>query len=211
MNKMQLQKMGSFIKQLRVEKGKTQEEMAEDLNVSNKSISRWENGGNIAKVEDMLDIAEYFQISVDELIAGERKNETEPIDAKEELKNVACYIDKQNTQIIKQIHIRNIICLCTCFLAAMSMDAFIRFGNSYLGLLQILFLIITFGIIVWNYLYTSGFVTMLHECQKSNRRLFYFEIIIMAVIIAVTIYVIVKNAYSYFNVLNDFLNFNMLK
>ncbi len=41
---MDQQKIGTFLKALRNEKGLTQEELAEILNVSSRSISRWENG-----------------------------------------------------------------------------------------------------------------------------------------------------------------------
>lgn len=207
----QLQKMGAFIKELREEKNITQEEMAIDLDVSSKSLSRWENGGNISKVMHIIAIAEYFKISVDELISGERKPEIEQTDTKEELKRVASYIDEQNLRIIKRIHIRNMICLFSCFFTAMLMDAFIRFGNSYFGLMQMIFLIITLGIIIWNFLYTSGFVTMLCEYQKSNRRMFYFEIIILVAVIALIFYMIAKNAHSYFIMLENFLTINNLK
>ena len=38
-------KIGSFLKELRKEKGMTQEQLAEQLNTSNRSVSRWETGG----------------------------------------------------------------------------------------------------------------------------------------------------------------------
>ncbi|MEZ3421970.1 MAG: helix-turn-helix transcriptional regulator [Eubacterium sp.] len=41
---MDQKKIGLFIKQLRKEKGLTQEQFAEKLGVSNRSVSRWENG-----------------------------------------------------------------------------------------------------------------------------------------------------------------------
>lgn len=40
-------KIGSFLKQLRHEKGLTQEQLAEQLNISNRSVSRWETGGSL--------------------------------------------------------------------------------------------------------------------------------------------------------------------
>lgn len=43
-NYMDQKKIGLFIKQLRKEKGLTQEQFAEKLGVSNRSVSRWENG-----------------------------------------------------------------------------------------------------------------------------------------------------------------------
>ncbi len=44
---MNLKKMGSFLKELRKEKDMTQEQLAEYLNVSGRTISRWETGSNM--------------------------------------------------------------------------------------------------------------------------------------------------------------------
>ena len=41
-------KIGSFLKELRNEKGLTQGQLAEQLNVSNRSVSRWETGGSLS-------------------------------------------------------------------------------------------------------------------------------------------------------------------
>ena len=43
-------KMGSFLKELRLEKRLTQEQLAEQLNVSNRSISRWETGNTLPDI-----------------------------------------------------------------------------------------------------------------------------------------------------------------
>lgn len=44
---MNQQKIGMFMKSLRKEKGLTQEQLAEVFNVSNRTVSRWENGNNM--------------------------------------------------------------------------------------------------------------------------------------------------------------------
>ena len=41
---MDQQKVGSFLKELRREKGITQEQLAEEFHTTNRSVSRWENG-----------------------------------------------------------------------------------------------------------------------------------------------------------------------
>ena len=46
---MDYQKIGNFIKELRTEKGLTQKELADELGISNKTISKWETGNVLVK------------------------------------------------------------------------------------------------------------------------------------------------------------------
>ena len=72
---MNQKKIGSFLKELRKEKGITQEEFAEKLNVSGRSVSRWETGSNMPDISLLVEIAEFFDVSIPEIINGERKSE----------------------------------------------------------------------------------------------------------------------------------------
>lgn len=64
--------MGAFIRTLRKEKGLTQEQMAEDFYVSGKTVSRWETGAILPDLMTLQSIADYFQVSLQELIDGRR-------------------------------------------------------------------------------------------------------------------------------------------
>ena len=65
-------KMGKFIAALRKEKGLTQEKLGERLGVTNKTVSRWENGNYMPDVEMLSLLSEEFGVSINELISGER-------------------------------------------------------------------------------------------------------------------------------------------
>lgn len=65
-------KIGKFISSLRKEKGYTQEQLAEKLNISNKSISRWENGNTMPDLSLIPKLCEILGISINELLSGER-------------------------------------------------------------------------------------------------------------------------------------------
>ena len=65
-------KIGKFIAALRKEKGLTQEQLGEKLGVTNKTISRWENGNYMPDVEMLSLLSKEFGVSINELIAGER-------------------------------------------------------------------------------------------------------------------------------------------
>ena len=72
---MDQKKVGSFLKELRKEKGITQEQLAEKLNVSGRSVSRWETGNNMPDISLLVEIADFYDVDVREIIEGERKSE----------------------------------------------------------------------------------------------------------------------------------------
>lgn len=70
---MEKKTMGSFIAALRRANGMTQRELAERLNVSDKSVSRWECDDGYPDLSLIPVIAEIFGVTADELLRGERK------------------------------------------------------------------------------------------------------------------------------------------
>ncbi|MDE5671520.1 MAG: helix-turn-helix domain-containing protein [Eubacterium sp.] len=79
---MNSKKVGSFIAALRKEKEYTQAELAEILNVSNRTISKWENGDGFPDITILPSVAQALGITVDELLAGEKMPKEEPVDFK---------------------------------------------------------------------------------------------------------------------------------
>ena len=64
----------NFIKELRMEKGLSQEELAKALYVHRTTVNKWENDNVIPLNDKLLLIADYFDISVDELLNGKRSD-----------------------------------------------------------------------------------------------------------------------------------------
>lgn len=62
---------GKLIAKLRKEQGLTQQQLAEKLNLSNKTISKWESGSGSPDISNLPVLAEALEISVDELLNGE--------------------------------------------------------------------------------------------------------------------------------------------
>lgn len=69
---MNQRKIGNFIAELRKEKNMTQEQLAEKLGVSNKSISRWENGTTMPDYSLLKDICNELDTNINELMSGEK-------------------------------------------------------------------------------------------------------------------------------------------
>lgn len=74
---MNLEKFGKFIKELRKEKGLNQEQLAEELLVHRTTIVKWEQGKSLPLNDTLVILSKYFNVSVDELLAGERLNTIE--------------------------------------------------------------------------------------------------------------------------------------
>ena len=81
---MQPEKIGDFLASLRKSKGFTQQEVAEQLNLSNKTISKWESGAGLPDVSVLPALAELYGVSVDDILAGQRlKRDVAPHDTPE--------------------------------------------------------------------------------------------------------------------------------
>lgn len=68
-------KIGAFLKKLRKEKELTQEQLAEKLSVSGRTVSRWETGNNMPDIGMLIELADFYEVSIPEIIAGERKSD----------------------------------------------------------------------------------------------------------------------------------------
>ena len=75
---MNQEKIGKFISECRKEKQLTQEQLAVQLGVTSKSISKWENGNCLPDASKYKSLCEILGITVNELFSGERlSSETE--------------------------------------------------------------------------------------------------------------------------------------
>ena len=68
-------KIGKFIAEERHKKGYTQKQLAEILKISNKTISKWECGNGFPEISLLLPLCQELDISVNELLSGERLSE----------------------------------------------------------------------------------------------------------------------------------------
>ena len=72
---MDTQKTGEFLRALRKAKGLTQEEVAEQLFLSPKTVSRWESGAGLPDINIISGVAALYGVTVDEILQGERKTD----------------------------------------------------------------------------------------------------------------------------------------
>lgn len=82
---MDLEKIGKFIAKKRQENNFTQESLAEELDISNRSVSKWERGICLPDANNMAKICKLFNVSYNELLSGEELGQADYEKKAEEL------------------------------------------------------------------------------------------------------------------------------
>ena len=94
---MDLDKIGKFIALNRKNKGLTQEQLAEKLGVTNKTISRWETGKYMPDLSLLKPLSEELGITLNELLSGEKIEEQKIVENTE--KNIINTIDYSSKKV----------------------------------------------------------------------------------------------------------------
>jgi len=104
---MNQEKIGKFILECRKTKKLTQSELAEKLGVTDKSISNWENGRNMPDLSLFKPLCEVLDISINDLISGERVSKDKYQEKLEE--NIISTIDYTNKKVSEKNNLIGII------------------------------------------------------------------------------------------------------
>ena len=92
---MNQEKIGKFIATCRKEKNMTQEQLAEKIGVTDKSISRWENGKTMPDLSMIPILAEILGVDVSELLNGRKMTKEELINMRDSLNDVIDYTNSE--------------------------------------------------------------------------------------------------------------------
>ena len=125
---MDQQKIGSFLKELRKEKNLTQEQLAETLNVSGRTVSRWETGNNMPDLSVLIELADFYDADIREIINGERKSEKMNDELKDTLRQVAEYSNEEKTELRENL-LKKVFIVAT-FLVALGAICYLAFANG---------------------------------------------------------------------------------
>lgn len=159
MNPMDQQKIGTFLKQLRQERQLTQENLAEIMCVTNRSVSRWENGVNLPDLPTLIQLADFYGVELRELLDGERKpdamNTPETKSATEETaRKVADYSNDVMEKVTHRFHYMYLISIATV-LIYLVMNHFDFSGSPVLQGIQGACLGIGLGMLIVGAIFTS--------------------------------------------------------
>ncbi len=94
---MNQEKIGKFIAECRKKKNMTQQELSEKLGVSDRTVGNWENGRNMPDLSLFKPLCNELDISLNDLMSGEKVNEKEYYEKLEE--NIMNTIDYSNKKI----------------------------------------------------------------------------------------------------------------
>ena len=156
---MDQQKIGTFLKQLRQERQLTQENLAETMCVTSRSVSRWENGVNLPDLPTLIQLADFYGVELCELLDGERKpdamNTPETKNVTEETaRKVADYSNDMLEKATRRIHYMYLTSVATV-LIYLVMDHFDFSGSPALQGIQGACLGIGLGMLIVGAVFTS--------------------------------------------------------
>ena len=114
---MDQEKIGKFIANLRKEQKLTQEQLAEKLGVTDKSVSRWENGKTMPDISMLSILANELNCTIQELLNGRKMTKEELLDLRETINNLVEYESNQQIKKDKKFNKYNMIGVITLVLA----------------------------------------------------------------------------------------------
>lgn len=161
---MEKKTIGGFIAALRKANGMTQKDLADRLNVSDKTISRWERDDGDPDLAAIPVMAEIFGVTCDELLRGERKSQEERAEAIEQGEPTAKG-EKQRQRLLKST------------LSKYQTSTYIAIGVSVVGMIVALICNLAFLQAILGFLFGAIFFAASIVCQAvfSNRALLSVE------------------------------------
>lgn len=102
---MDQEKIGKFIASCRKEAHLTQEQLAERIGVSNKSISRWENGITMPDLSILNVLANELNIEISELLNGRKMTREELISLRDSINNAINYSNLEKSNKTQKLNI----------------------------------------------------------------------------------------------------------
>ena len=177
---MDQKKTGQFLKTLRNEKGLTQEQLANKFNVSNRSVSRWETGANLPDISLLVEIADFYDVDVREIIDGERKSEMMDQETREVADKMAAYATGEKSKLLRFVQILSIIgvgiTIVALVLQTISYEPDLKRAGAIFATL------IAFIVMSIITLYVTGLLQRFSKHRKAVKAVKVIMIVIMAIV-----------------------------
>ncbi len=163
---MDQQKIGLFLKELRREQGLSQEQFSEIMNVSNRTVSRWETGRNMPDLDILIEISKYYDVDLREILDGERKSEKMNKELEETVLKVADYSNEEKSKLTKRMHLLFIAGTISfiIYLVMFFTDTVDTYANGMIGGLC---LGISFGMMIVGLIMTSRYAAKIRAFKMN--------------------------------------------
>ena len=101
---MNIAKIGKLLQTLRKEKGITQEQLAEQVGVTRRTVSRWETGSNMPDLDVLIELSDFYAVDLRKILSGERNDEYMNEEVKETVLCVVAYSNEEKRRLLQRIH-----------------------------------------------------------------------------------------------------------
>ena len=172
-------KIGQFLKQLRKEKGITQEEFAEKIGVLGRTVSRWETGSNMPDISLLVDIADFYDVDVREIIEGEKKSEMMNEEIRDTAEKMAVYAGAEKSKLLRLAQFFGIIGII-----AMSVATIFTCVNYEPSLMSFVTVLLSFTALL-SMMVMTLYVTGVLRKIAGNKKITILIIVIIAIIFLV--------------------------
>ncbi|HAE15774.1 MAG: helix-turn-helix transcriptional regulator [Solobacterium sp.] len=161
---MDLMKIGTFLQELRKEKGLTQEQLAEQLGVARRTVSRWETGANMPDLDILVELSDLYAVDLREILNGEREREHMNEELKETVLQVADYSSEEKARLMQRMHWLFIAGLIgfTAFLVTVLLELDTTAPYEFIGSCG---LGMAYGMIIVGVIFTSRYAAKIRETK----------------------------------------------
>lgn len=158
-------KIGNFLRELRKEKNLTQEQLADVFNVSARTVSRWETGSNMPDISILVEIADYYDLDVREILNGERSNALPA--GSSSIKDIAEYADKDKEKLAVKTRLYAIAGIIG-IITYLCLRAFGNPDSIIINLIASLSLVAVYAALASSLIYTSNRLQTLQRKLKMK-------------------------------------------
>ncbi len=189
--------IGEKIQKLRKEKGLSQEDLAESVDVSRQAISKWERGESLPELNNLISIADLFEVSVDYITNSDKKI------SKKKRKIALEDIKIKNEEVKQKALLLLVIGVFTLVVSAFTFPLMESYFSE--GLTIILFgMLVTIGVVLILISYKVSFIEKLKLYSQEVQEHININEINNGILIRITgISVVIMGAMS-FVLLNEF-------
>ena len=165
------EKFGLFVTELRKEKNLTQKDLAEKLYVSDKTVSKWERGLSMPNVVLLIPIADILDVTVTELLSGEKIDTQKNIDKKEIEELEVGSLDMAVRDSIHQHRKNWILAYLLCFFISITEIIMLVVSGSSLAEMKGDILLVTGGMLLfgaWFCFFAKDILPTYYDANKIN-------------------------------------------